>query len=71
MLEDKPRTSAYQRALECNPALLRGKVVMDLGCGSGILSLFAARAGAARVVALEASQRMAMLAQKARQAGQR
>ncbi|KAL6747497.1 S-adenosyl-L-methionine-dependent methyltransferase [Haematococcus lacustris] len=64
MLEDKPRTTAYQRALEGNPALLRGKVVMDLGCGSGILSLFAARAGAARVVALEASQRMAMLAQQ-------
>ncbi len=44
------RTEAYRRALEGNPELLRGAVVLDVGCGTGILSMFAARAGAKRVI---------------------
>lgn len=44
------RTEAYRRALEGNPGLLRGAAVLDVGCGTGILSMFAARAGAARVI---------------------
>lgn len=44
------RTEAYRRALEGNPGLLRGATVLDVGCGTGILSMFAARAGAARVI---------------------
>ena len=65
MLSDAPRTRAYQRALERNPSLLRGSRVLDVGCGTGILSLFAARAGAARVVAVDGSGRMARLARAA------
>lgn len=62
MISDKVRTDAYHRALTDNPSLLRGAVVMDVGCGTGILSLFAAKAGASRVIAVEASDKMAEVA---------
>lgn len=55
MLQDAPRTEAYRRAIEENGDIFRGKTVLEVGCGSGILSLFAARAGAAKVYAVEAS----------------
>ncbi|QDZ23831.1 protein arginine N-methyltransferase [Chloropicon primus] len=55
MLEDKPRTEAYKKAFESLGKDLKGKVVLDVGAGTGILSLFAAKCGAARVYAVEAS----------------
>jgi len=55
MLEDVPRTTAYQQAIEMSGEAIRGKVVLDVGAGSGILSLFCMRAGAKRVYAVEAS----------------
>ncbi|UZJ55199.1 hypothetical protein CBS101457_004519 [Exobasidium rhododendri] len=57
MISDKARTLSYAKFLLSphNAHLLRGKVVMDVGCGSGILSLFAARAGAKQVLAIDAS----------------
>ncbi|CAF2127283.1 hypothetical protein HID58_011246 [Brassica napus] len=64
MISDKVRTEAYRDALLKNPSLLAGSVVMDVGCGTGILSLFAAQAGASRVVAVEASEKMAKVATK-------
>ncbi len=54
MLEDRARTNAYRRALL--DLDLRGKTVLDVGAGTGILSLFAAQAGAERVYAVEASE---------------
>ncbi|XP_057976335.1 probable protein arginine N-methyltransferase 3 [Malania oleifera] len=62
MISDKVRTDAYRQAILSNPSLLNGAVVMDVGCGTGILSLFAAQAGASRVIAIEASDKMATVA---------
>ncbi|KAG1960034.1 protein arginine N-methyltransferase, partial [Pimephales promelas] len=42
MLSDKPRTDTYRQVILSNSASLRGKVVMDLGCGTGVISLFCA-----------------------------
>jgi protein arginine N-methyltransferase 3 len=57
MISDKVRTLSYGKFLLSphNAHLMRGRTVMDVGCGSGILSLFAARAGAKEVIAIDAS----------------
>jgi len=63
MLMDNVRTSLYQRAILSNAPDFAGKVVLDVGTGTGILSFFAAQAGARRVYAVEASS-MANYAEK-------
>ena len=55
MIQDKVRTATYASFIFSNPALFQDAVVLDVGCGTGILSLFAARAGARRVIAVDAS----------------
>lgn len=51
MLDDAARCSAFDRALQ---AVVRpGDVVVDVGSGTGILSFFAARAGASKVWGFE------------------
>lgn len=55
MIQDKVRTATYAHFILTSPNLFRDAVVLDVGCGTGILSLFAARAGAKRVVAVDAS----------------
>ena len=46
MIKDEVRTRSYMNAIEQNGHLFKDKVVLDIGCGTGILSMFAARAGA-------------------------
>lgn len=55
MLRDTARTQAYANALLSNASLLQGKVVLDVGCGTGILSMLAARAGAKKVIGVDMS----------------
>ncbi|KAG2425328.1 hypothetical protein HXX76_013743 [Chlamydomonas incerta] len=52
-LQDRLLTSAWREALA--PGSLEGKTVLDVGCGLGMLSLMAAKAGAARVIAVDGS----------------
>ncbi|KAK4050337.1 hypothetical protein OIO90_005130 [Microbotryomycetes sp. JL221] len=55
MLKDKVRTDSYRDFILNNPSIFKGAVVLDVGCGSGILSMFAAKAGAKKVYAVDAS----------------
>jgi SAM-dependent methyltransferase len=55
MLRDRPRTTTYQASLIENKAFLKDKVVLDVGCGTGILSMFAAQAGAKKVIGVDSS----------------
>ncbi|KZT28706.1 S-adenosyl-L-methionine-dependent methyltransferase [Neolentinus lepideus HHB14362 ss-1] len=63
MIQDKVRTATYASFIMGSPVLFKDAIVLDVGCGTGILSLFAARAGAKRVFAVDASK----IADKARQ----
>ncbi|WJX26057.1 Protein arginine N-methyltransferase 1.1 [Trifolium repens] len=56
MLKDTVRTKTYQNVIYQNRFLFKDKVVLDVGAGTGILSLFCAKAGAAHVYAVECSQ---------------
>ncbi len=55
MLKDEVRTRSYMNAILRNKHLFEGKVVLDVGCGTGILSMFAAKAGAAKVIGVDCS----------------
>eukprot|EP00056_Hartaetosiga_gracilis_P012569 m.200526 g.200526 ORF g.200526 m.200526 type:complete len:447 (-) comp13711_c0_seq1:1688-3028(-) len=55
MMQDSVRTSLYRDAILKNFPDFKDKVVLDVGAGSGLLSFFAAQAGARKVYAVEAS----------------
>eukprot|EP00804_Cyclotella_cryptica_P020542 CCRYP_003395-RA/>CCRYP_003395-RA protein AED:0.03 eAED:0.03 QI:153/1/1/1/1/1/4/3134/373 len=55
MLKDEVRTRTYQMAMLNNKHLFEGKIVLDVGCGTGILSMFAVQAGASHVYGVDCS----------------
>ncbi|XP_044735435.1 protein arginine N-methyltransferase 1, partial [Chrysoperla carnea] len=55
MLTDKVRTETYRSAILNNSKSFSDKLVLDLGCGTGILSMFSAQAGAKHVIGVDQS----------------
>ncbi|XP_043197476.1 protein arginine N-methyltransferase 1-like isoform X2 [Amphibalanus amphitrite] len=55
MLKDEVRTLTYRNSMYHNRHLFKDKVVLDVGCGTGILSMFAAKAGAKKVIGVDCS----------------
>ena len=53
MLQDVVRTDAYEKAI--GEVIRPQHSVLDFGCGTGILAMFAARAGARKVIAVDRS----------------
>ena len=53
MLKDAVRTDSYRDFIYDNKGIFKDKVVLDVGCGTGILSMFCAKAGAKKVIAVD------------------
>jgi protein arginine N-methyltransferase 7 len=62
MINDLDRNKFYQTLLHA--AIDPDSVVLEIGAGSGLLSIMAAKAGARRVIAIEANREMAALARQ-------
>ena len=62
MVGDETRTRAFHDSIRA--IVKEGMVVLDVGAGSGILSLFAAQAGASRVYGIERAPGAASLARR-------
>ena len=62
MVSDGPRNTQYEQAL-C-AAITADSVVLDIGAGTGLLSMMAARAGARHVIACEGNPALAELARE-------
>lgn len=62
MLRDKPRVELYSQALAQSRAAIEGKIVIDVGSGTGILSMICARQCAPKhIYAIEANRYIADL----------
>ncbi|OWA52008.1 putative Protein arginine N-methyltransferase 8 [Hypsibius exemplaris] len=56
MINDTIRTGSYLSAIGLNPSIFKDKIVLDVGTGTGVLSIFAVKEGGAKkVFAVDAS----------------
>ncbi len=60
MLADRSRNAAYRKAIEGK--IKEGDLVLDIGTGSGLLAMMAARAGASKVLGCEMVTELATVA---------
>lgn len=58
MLKDEVRTLTYRNSMFHNKHLFKDKVVLDVGSGTGILCMFAAKAGAKKVIGVSWSEQV-------------
>jgi protein arginine N-methyltransferase 1 len=56
LLRDEVRTNAFRRAI--NATIRKGDIAIDLGAGTGLLSIFAAKSGAKKVYAIERDEQL-------------
>lgn len=63
MLQDTVRTLSYRNAIVQNKDMFKDKIVLDVGCGTGILSMFAAKNGAKHVIGVDMSSVIEMAKQ--------
>jgi len=56
MLKDKVRTESYKDFILKNSNIFNNANVLDVGCGTSILSMFAAKAGAKKVTGIDYSE---------------
>eukprot|EP01070_Trichotokara_eunicae_P001356 Trichotokara_eunicae@DN180_c0_g1_i1.p1 len=64
MLRDGVRNWCYAEAVRINKNEIKGKVVMDIGGGTALLSIFAARAGAKKIWCIEQNENLSILAKR-------
>ena len=62
MMNEHGRNEAYQKAM--NSAIREGDVVLDIGTGSGLLSMIAADCGAKEIITCEMSKTISEVAEK-------
>ncbi|KAL2756251.1 hypothetical protein ACRALDRAFT_1042640 [Sodiomyces alcalophilus JCM 7366] len=55
MLKDEVRTRSYMNAIVQNKHIFKDKIVLDVGCGTAILAMFAVKAGAKHVIGVDMS----------------
>jgi protein arginine N-methyltransferase 3 len=55
-MQDQVRTESYREAILSNGDSFKGKTVLDVGCGTGILAMFSAKSGASKVYGIDQSE---------------
>lgn len=66
LLQDSVYVGAWRQAIAALGPHIKDKIVLDVGCGPGLLAMLCANAGAKAVVAVDGSATMAEVAKQVR-----